>query len=146
MTQMEAPYRDQRADAPRPDQPGRSVAEWTTFTVSAVTMLALVGMIIYQHFIGSNRPAIIEVQPRFDEVQQQDVGYYVPIEIANRGDRTARDVRVHLSLQGNEEQRASSLLLVDYLAGGSEHRGVVIMSSHPSGSTLRVDSITYLEP
>ena len=124
----------------------RSAAEWTSLGISAAIVLLLVGLVAYQQLTGGSRPPTIDVMPRLDQVRRADDAYYVPVDIANRGDLTAQDVRVRLSHASDRGRQQSSELRVDYLAGGATTHGTVVFRDDPSQGSLGVDMLSFLQP
>jgi uncharacterized protein (TIGR02588 family) len=125
---------------------GRSVAEWTSLGISLAIVLTLVGLVAYQHFVGATRPPAIEVRPLLDAVRRVDGQYYVPIEITNRGDLTAQDVRVQIVLGSEQRRGESATLAVDFLAGGATAHATVIFGEDPAQRGLTVGSTSFLGP
>jgi uncharacterized protein (TIGR02588 family) len=124
----------------------RAVAEWTTLGISLSILLALVGLVIYQYVAGGTAAAVIEVQPRLGEVRREGEAYYVPVDVRNRGERTAEDVRVRLSLEADGGAAESAELQVQFLAGGATEHGTVVFHSDPAGGNLSARVVSYLEP
>jgi uncharacterized protein (TIGR02588 family) len=125
---------------------GRTTAEWTTLGVSTAIVLALVGFVLYQHFAGGKQPAVIEVNPRLDAVRREAGTYHLPVEITNRGDLAAEDVRVQIALTTDRDRRQSSELGTDFLAGGASFRGVVAFEDDPARGNLTIDGLSFVEP
>jgi uncharacterized protein (TIGR02588 family) len=136
--------RGEAAKATRTD--GRTAAEWTTLGISTAIVLALVGLVLYEDVAGGKQPPVIEVHPRLEAVRHEAGTYYLPVEIRNRGDTAAEDVRVHIALTTDRNQRQSSELRTDFLAGGASIRGVVAFQEDPSRGSLTIDGLSFLEP
>lgn len=127
-------------------RPGRSAAEWASLGISLTIVLILVGLMSFQQFAGGSRPPTIEGTPRMERVRRAGDAYYVPVEIANRGDLTAEDVRVRLSHASDGGRQQSSELHLDYLAGGAIAKGTVVFGEDPARGALAVDMLSFLEP
>ncbi|MGH2351175.1 MAG: hypothetical protein ACRDJN_06120 [Chloroflexota bacterium] len=114
--------------------------------MSVVILVGLIGLVTYEHFSRGTAPAAIEVQPHLADVRRNADAYYLPVEVANRGDLTARDVRIRLSLTPSGGEPQSSELLIDFLAGGATAHGTAVFRSDPSRGELRIDVLSYLDP
>ncbi len=130
----------------QPPSSGRTVAEWTTFAISAAIIAAVVGLLLYQQLAGGDRPATIVVSPRLDALRQEADAYYVPIDVANRGDKTAEAVRLRVTLDAGGSAPEIAELLIDLLAGGATAHSVAVFRADPRRGTLAVGGVSYLEP
>jgi uncharacterized protein (TIGR02588 family) len=75
----------------------RSAAEWVTFMVASIILLALVGLICFDWQTNQNRPPAFTVTVS-EAVRVTDGRYYVPFAITNTGGRIARMVQVTAEL------------------------------------------------
>ena len=140
-----------RAGADRDGQPeegqsGRSTAELVTFAISALIVLAVVGLTTYLHLTGGNGPAVIDVQPDVEGVYRGGERFYVPVRIANTGQTTAEDVRVTVALADPQGRQESTGLELRFLPAGATGRGVISFKSDPRLGRLSVEGVSYLEP
>jgi uncharacterized protein (TIGR02588 family) len=108
-------------------------------------VITLLGLLTYLSFRGGEESILIEVQPQLDSVREQGDQYYLPVEITNRGDATASEVQVELSLSDSQGNQESSSFTVQFLAGGAAARGEVIFTMDPRQGEL-TSSASYLEP
>lgn len=125
---------------------GQSIAEWITLGVSAAVVLVLIGLIGYEYFTSGARPPVIEARPLVGEVRQAGGAYYLPLEVANRGERTAEDVKVRVYLASDNGDRESSQLSIGFLAGGDAEQEVVVFQGNPSKGSLGVDVLSFRKP
>lgn len=126
---------------------GRSVAEWTTLGISVAILLVVVGLVGYQQLFGASQPAAIEVTPRLQQVRQEGDAYYLQVDVTNKGDRTAEDVRVEVSLTSDgRHQKMSSELRIMFLAGHETSRGTVVFGEDPRRGVLTTEVVSYLQP
>lgn len=125
---------------------GRSVAEWTTLGISVAILLVVIGLVGYQQLFGASQPAAIEVTPRLQQVRQEGGAYYLPVEVTNKGDKTAEDVRIEVSLSPDGRQKTSSELRTMFLAGHETSRGTVVFGEDPRRGALTTEVISYLQP
>lgn len=114
----------------------RSTAEWVTLVVSVLIVLALAGLIIYQQMVRGTEPPLIEVTPKLEEMRQEGNAYYVTIEVTNKGELTAEDVEVQLSLETGEGQPEVAAFTLKLLAGRETESQTVIFQNDPSKGKL----------
>ena len=124
----------------------RSVAEWVSLAISATIVAGLVGLVLYQHLARGDRPPSIDVRPQLEAVRGEAEAYYLPVEIANRGDRTAEDVRVQLVLSADQGRRQAAELRIDFLPGGGTASGTAVFQDDPARGRLAVEMLSFLEP
>lgn len=125
--------------------PGRSTAEWVTLSVSIAIIAVLVGLVVIVFIFGGDKPATIEVRPLLEEVRQADGAAYLPVEVANRGNRTAEDVTVQMTLHTEAGEPATAAFTLRFLAGGERQRGVVAFPQDPRAGELRW-TLSFIEP
>ncbi|MBW3633075.1 MAG: TIGR02588 family protein [Chloroflexi bacterium] len=122
---------------------GRSVAEWTTLAIGAFLILALVGLVTYLYVSGNNRPPVVEAMPLAREIRRAEGVYYVPIEVTNRGGRTAEDVVIQAELSTGEGAPEVTEFTIDFLAGDETAEGTVVFVSDPSAGALTVGVASF---
>lgn len=133
--------------APTPPDPERTVPAMVTFGISLAIVLGLVVLVSYQYLSRGSDPAIVEVTPQLDAVQRAGDAYYLPVEIKNRGGRTAADLRVQVTLRSDQGQQAEPAeLLILFLPAGGTARGTVVFHEQPSQERLRAAVVSFLEP
>jgi uncharacterized protein (TIGR02588 family) len=125
---------------------GRSVAEWTTFVLGAVLILALVGLVTYLYVSGDNRPPVVEATPLDRAVRHEEGAYYLPIEVTNREGRTVEDVVIQAELSSGEGAPEVSEFTIDFLASGETVEGTVVFSTDPSAEELTVRVASFRSP
>ncbi len=132
-------------ETPIPAQSMEStLAERVSLAISSAIVLALVGAIVYLALAGGDRPADIDVTPRFDRMRRQAGQFYLPFEVVNHGDRTAENVRVRVSL--GSAQPEESEVEIQFLPGGATEEGIVVFDTDPTSADLRWDLLDFLEP
>lgn len=124
----------------------RTMAEWVTLAVSALIVLGMLGVLVYDLIAGSNRPPVIAVVPDFDATYQEEGKYYLPLTVVNEGGRTAADVTVHFVLpREGEASSESSTFTIRFLAPGERAEAVAIFNAQPHPERLQYSS-NYLHP
>jgi uncharacterized protein (TIGR02588 family) len=114
--------------------------------ISLAIVLGLVGLVLYEHFVGGVDPAVIRITPRSEELRREGGLAYLPLDISNAGDRTAEQVRIRLSVGSNGGQRPLPDVLVDFLAGGQTADVVIVFPDDASEPRVVVEGITLLNP
>ncbi len=114
----------------------RTAAEWVTFSVSVLILLALVGLVIFQALTRGNKPSTIKVEPMLQEVRQSEGAFYLPITITNDGDAAVGDVEIQMSLESEGSEPETIAFTVQFLAGGESQEETVVFSADPSQGEL----------
>lgn len=114
----------------------RSGAEWITLAVSILIVLALVGLVSYQHFAKGTEPPLIEVEPKTGEMRQDRDAYYLPVTITNKGEITAEGIEIELSLDSGDGEMEATSFTVEFLAGGEMAHQTVVFYKDPAQGTL----------
>jgi uncharacterized protein (TIGR02588 family) len=125
---------------------GRSIAEWTSLVVSVAIVVALVGLVSYEHVAGPTRPPTIDARPRLDAARTAGGEYYLPIDITNRGNLTAESVRIRVSLATDQGRQETAEVSVQFLAGGATARGTAVFREDPSRGQVAVNVLSLQEP
>lgn len=135
---MSGPDGERRAG----DARGRTSAEWVTFSVAAAVLmvvLVLIGMEIPQ----SAEPPAPVAEPGI--VERRGEHYVVPVVVDNRGERTAENVQVHVTLTiGAEEHDGDQA--VDFLSGGEREELEFVFDDDPADGELEVRVTGYSLP
>lgn len=121
---------------------GRSAAEWATFAVSCLIVLAVVGAIAVQLRDG-DRPA----DPRASAGAIRAVGrmWHVPVRVENRGDRTAAEVQVVVRV-GSGPGAAEGEQVVDFLPGHDAEDLVFVFDRRPRPARIEATVASFREP
>ncbi len=125
---------------------GRTIAEWTTLGTSVLILFAVIVLLSYEYFASSARQPVVEAQPQLEEIRQAGGAYYLPVDVTNRGERTAEDVRVQVSLSSGQGQQETSQFSLKFLAGSATERGTVIFREDPLKGNITVDAISFRKP
>lgn len=123
-----------------------SAAEWVTLGISATIVLGLLALTTHFYVVASTDPVMVEVEPRPAEVYQAGERYYLPVTVHNRGGETGEEVRVRVTLTGATGRQETADLMVQFLAGGSMTRAVVVFASDPREGQIEAGVVSYLEP
>lgn len=123
----------------------RSLAEWVTFWVSALVLLALVGLILYDWQVNQSRPPAFDVAVS-DAVRITDGRYYVPFAITNTGGRIANGVQVTAELHIPNQDDETGEQQIDFLSGHETKAGSFVFSHNPQEGDLTVRVASYRLP
>lgn len=137
--------RDTDSSEPVEQQPTRSPAEWTTFSIALLIVAAIVGLVIYKWLTQKNQPPIISISPS-SEIREAPGQFYVPFEIENTGGETAESVQVIAELRIDGEVEESGEQQIDFLASGEKEEGAFVFSRDPRKGELVVRVASYKLP
>ena len=128
------------------DDPQRSIAEWTTLAISVAILVGILGLISWLHFNGDNQPPIVTVEPRLDQVRQEESGYYLPVVVRNEGGATIEDVQVQAELDSGSGSPETADFTITFLVGGERVNGTFIFQNDPSQGDLTTAAGSYKLP
>lgn len=114
---------------------GRTGAEWLTFTVSALILLAVVAMVVVQIPKENDPPLPVARITSYGE--ERGSSYVVAVEVTNLGDATAENIQVTVSLETDQGPQEGDQT-VDFLAGGESHELEFLFEEDPSAGKLDV--------
>jgi uncharacterized protein (TIGR02588 family) len=121
---------------------GRSPAEWVTFSIAAA-VLAAVLVLIGGEIPQSAEPPAPVAEPGV--VERRGEHYVVPVVVDNRGERTAENVQVRVTLTiGDEEHEGDQA--VDFLSGGEREELEFVFDDDPSEGEVEVRVTGYALP
>jgi uncharacterized protein (TIGR02588 family) len=124
--------------------PNTSMAEWIVAGVSAALVLAVIGFLIYDGLRSSGTPPDVTIE--VDSIAPAGPGYLVLFQARNRGQRTAADVVVEGSLEGDTGRVETSQTTLDYVPPNGLHRAGLYFTRDPRGLRLRLRAHGYREP
>ncbi len=135
----------QQGGQPKAQQHQRTPAEWVTLGVSALIILALVGLITYLAFRpGSNEP-VLQVQTFPGQMRKNGGFYYLPVMVTNNGNRTVGNVWVGFQLSTGQGQAETSQITMNFLATHDAQRGQVAFQHDPTQGALKI-SFSFIYP
>ncbi len=129
-------------DQEQTSQPG--AVEWIFAAVSAVLVLAMLGLLLYEAL--DQDVAFADFQA--EQLQTERVGsrYLVRFRVTNRGDVTAATVLVEGTLKRGDASVETSVATFDYLPSRSEQRGGLLFSNDPAEYMLSLEAKGYSDP
>lgn len=98
----------------------RKLAEWISFGVSVVLILATAAALIWKA-MEPNAPMVdVAAVPLLDQAQETGGRFVLPVKVENHGDRTLHDLKVELSFQPPDDTPQTTDAMIDYLGEHSE--------------------------
>ena len=131
--------------AQRDGQEGRSPAEWVTFGVAALILLAVFSFVVYD-WVGTpiTPPELVVTQSA--PVEQVGDQFRISFELRNDGGDTAEAVQVIAELERDGEVVAEGEQQVDFLSPGEREEGAFLFQEDPARGTLTLRVASYKEP
>jgi uncharacterized protein (TIGR02588 family) len=126
-------------------QPPRSPAEWTTFSIALLIVAAIVGLVIYKWLTQKNIPPILAIS-NSGEIREVPGQFYVPFSVTNTGGETAESVQIIAELRINGEVEENGEQQIDFLASGEKEEGAFVFSRDPRKGELVVRVASYKSP
>ncbi|GEM_PF-471480 len=120
----------------------RSLAEWVTFTIAALILSTLIGLIIYDWQANQNRPPAFQVEVT-ESARITDGRYYVPFSVRNTGGRIARTVQVTAELLLSDGESESGEQQIDFLSGNERKSGSFVFAHNPQEGELLIRVASY---
>jgi uncharacterized protein (TIGR02588 family) len=121
----------------------RRLAEWITFGLSLTLVLALSAHLAWRLREPVTEVVDARITPRLDRVAQQEGRFVLPLDIANPGGRTIRDLQVRVEYRGAGGELRSMDLLVDYLGQSSEQVVYTYFRDDPRTLSIRAEAMSY---
>ena len=119
---------------------GRTPAEWFTFAVSATVLLGVMALVALQIPTEDKPPLPVARITSFGE--ERGESYVVVVEVENRGDLTAENIQVSVSLE-TDEGTVEGDQTIDFLAGEEKHEIEFLFDDNPSSGELDVRVTGY---
>lgn len=127
------------------DGGSRPLAEWVSFGVAAVVLLAVAGLVVYLWVAVPPTPPVVTVAP--DGPVRPEAGqFYIPVKVANSGGLTADAVVVRAELRVGGETVEEGELEFDFLSGGESEEGAFVFSRDPAEGELVLRVASYRMP
>lgn len=119
-------------------------AEWIAFTLAALVMAVLIGLILLIWATQTNQPPVLSVR-QTTEVRKEQGQFYVPFLLENQGGETVESVQVVGELQIGEIVETGNLN-IDFLSGGEQAEGAFVFSRNPDQGRLQLRVAGYQLP
>ena len=116
--------------------------EWCVFGGGLALVLGTLGFLVYDGAKTGDGPARIEIE--LGEPSAHAQGFQVPVTVSNRGDLTAGDVQIEVTLEGPTAERGE--FRIAFLPRRSTREGVVTFHTDPRSGRLRARVLGYEKP
>jgi uncharacterized protein (TIGR02588 family) len=127
------------------NQPGRSLAEWITFSIAAAILSTVIGLVLYVWLGKQKQPPILSVTYE-KKIREVDGQFYVPFILTNKGGETVESVRVLAKLEMNNSFKEEGEQEIDFLSSDEVQEGAFIFSKNPIKGKLTLRIISYKLP
>lgn len=111
---------------------------WLVRIVSLLLLLLLIGTLVFEA-TRPEREVLFEAEPRFGELRRQNGQFLLPVEVTNRGTRTAHNVRLVVTDGGQER-----VVEIERMAQAETKTFVIAWDAPPRAVTARIES--YEQP
>lgn len=118
--------------------------EITSFIAGLTVVLALIGFLIYQISKRENTPPELHIQSYHDPSMDH---YAFELEVENKGEQSAEEVQIKLSLYQEGEAMEDGTVSMRYVPVKSKETAwIVFHTDRKAGDSLVVSSVTYVKP
>lgn len=128
----------------QPQRGSRSAAEWVSFAIASVVLVAIVASIGVL-WARDDQPASLAVDVSAAE-QRGSGAFYVPVRVRNTGDRTAAAVQVVAELSADGDVVEEGEQTIDFLAGGDDRELLFVFTTDPGAAELDVRAASFAKP
>ncbi len=118
--------------------------EWATGGLSALLVLAMVGVIAWEALTDKRTPPELDV--RLTSRFQVADGYRVTFDISNRSTTTAASVVVRGEILDGGEALEAVDVTFDYVPAESKSSGAILFSQDPGSRDVRIRALGYTDP
>lgn len=121
----------------------RNCAEWITFAVSSLILLALIGLILYDWLLSQQSPPVLQVHSQ-GMVEIREGQFYQPFVLKNVGGSFAESVQVIASLTiDSPDNLEIGEQEISFLAAGEQKTGYFVFTHDPREGELSVRVASY---
>jgi uncharacterized protein (TIGR02588 family) len=122
-------------------KPARLLAEWVTLIVSAATILGLIVYLVVELATPASSYVELVAQPVHAEIAQVGGRFVLPVEIENRGGKTAAYAKFRVTSDGQSGTETEFEL--QYLGRNSRQRVYIYLDRDPRNMNVRVLPLYY---
>ncbi|MEO7397511.1 MAG: TIGR02588 family protein [Ilumatobacteraceae bacterium] len=125
------------------DETSRALAEWITFGVACVIVLAVAGLMLAQAFESAAPASPVAAQS--GAIRHDGGQFYVPVDVTNHGDTTAAGVQVtaELTIDGVVTTGDHT---IDFLAGDEIEHLKFVFADDPATGSLSIRVTGFSDP
>lgn len=118
--------------------------EWAVFGGSLLLVGAAMSLLAYQAWVGGTSSPQLDVV--LGEPTLHGDAFAVPLSVKNRGDETAENVQIEITLEIAGESEITSSLMLPYVPRHAMREGFVVFQKDPRLGQLRVRLVGYTLP
>lgn len=122
----------------------KNVLEWIVFVVSAILIAVMVIVLVASAVRSGKEPPVLEIETGA-AVRVADA-FRVPVHVRNRGDETAEEVRVEVSLMNGDQALEESELTVMFVPRKSSREGWVTFRRDPGCCRVVARAVGFNRP
>ena len=123
----------------------RSFAEWTAFTIAALLVLTVAGLVVYDWVSSPATPPVIELR-QSGPARAEGGQFYVPFTVTNSGGNTAETIQLIAELEVAGEMVEDGEQQIDVLARDEMREGAFVFSRDPAQGQVTLRVASYQEP
>jgi uncharacterized protein (TIGR02588 family) len=117
--------------------------EWVVAGIGAALVLATLGYLVVDSFLGTTPP---DIAVTVTNVQTSGNRYLVQFEASNNGGEGAASVMIQGTLTDANGETETANASINYIAAGSRQWGGLYFSEDPSANELKVMAVGYEKP
>ena len=118
--------------------------EWMVALVGLILIVFVVGALIWEGVRGLRNPPLIEL--RVKKTVPQGSGELVLIEVYNRGDEVASDLKVRGSLRAGTNVLEAREITIDFVPRDSRKVVGLFFTQPTAGHDLKLEPIGFVAP
>ena len=122
----------------------KNAVEWSVFAVSCVMIAAVVAILVHDAVTSSSSPPELHVV--LGAVDSTDAGFAVPVAVMNRGETTAEQAKIVVTLvEGNTEVESAELTIA-FVPGKSRREGWAVFRRDPRCCRIAARAVSFEAP
>jgi uncharacterized protein (TIGR02588 family) len=122
----------------------KNALEWSVFAVSLVLILVTIVYLVRDG--ASDRPRAPEIEVSTGPAVQSAGMWSVPVKVTNRGDETAEQLRVDVSLEQNGQETEKAELTFAFVPRHSSREAWALFRTDPRGVKVTARATSYERP
>ncbi|HEX8295699.1 MAG TPA: hypothetical protein VF593_05330 [Chthoniobacteraceae bacterium] len=142
---MSKPPEDRRTE--NEEQPkrsgGRKLAEWVSFSCSALLIAAVASFLIYEGLAGRNPRVPVEIELVFAEAREENGRYILPIRVRNRGSQTVHQLVLEVTENSAGQPPKTREVTLDYLGENSVQTAYCYFDREPKAGEVQAHPRSY---
>lgn len=125
-------------------KPDKNAVEWSVFALSAIIIALMTGYLAIAAIRGKKIPPDLHITAGAPEATHG--GHRIEVNVANKGDVSAEQVRIEVALRRGDEEVELAELDIIYVPRKSERKGWVTFRNDPRCCALTTRAVSYDAP